>query len=1080
MLRITKLVLRGFKSFKKVDIHFNCNYMAIAGPNGSGKSNIADALRFVFGEMSLRSIRARKIRDLININSSKASVTVYLSVEDSEGKLIETIEIRRAIREDGKMLYRYNGDRTTRSQVRDLLAKHGFTLGAHNVIAQGKVQRLIDMNARERRELIEEVAGIAEYEKKKEEAMGELAKVEQKISEANVLLGEREGYLKELEKEKIAAERYLEFSKRMKDARATLLKREVTVLETNFEKNCTELAKLQQADGEAKKEIADIEEIIKGLEAEKTKLVDKLNAWSLRDKDARQLGEMRSKAETCGVLLAEKEKELTELDARIKSLTGAGTELDVQAAQAGADYSSTRAKFEQLKLTMRGASGEAAKLLIDRKIALEVDKGRHEEIISRGGEALEGSGAGGHEGKRKEFEGMKRDIIDVDKQLDDMFRQEREYAKQIPEIEKKMLSIREKLANASYPEVFKVIDELKQSNNGIYGRIAELIEFEGNYLNAIDAALGNRLNYIVVDDVDTAQETIGTIKKRCTGRVTFIPLSDISSRAGASGGSGLNPELKGSRKLIDLISFEKKYQKAMELVFGDTLLVDAATAKQNFGKHRMVTLQGELYERGFITGGTTRGAMKFADAGKLAEEEKQLQKERTDAYAALEHIRMEMGRLRKAKITAEVRMKSMEIEIDSIMGKADEAAALRKRISESTAHLAKITSELEECNGSIGKLDEQKKLDEGIVAQFNELGTRVKVLENDLAHLNEALKFNRAEQNSMKNARAKALEAMKKLEKDKETWLSEAAQLEEKLSETRKDMDKLFQQNKELEATLTLHGVKLGKFRYERELLSKKQTELSIARASCETRLVDMKTELQGITEFEEIEGSKEELSAILKQCETEMNALGQVNPKAPQLYDEKAKSVVEIREKIDKLASEKSAVLAMIQEIDEKKYDIFMNAFMAINDKFQELCTRIFSDKCHLMLDKPMRPFESGLQIKVVQPDGKERMVEMFSGGEKALMALLLIFSIQLVKPSPFYIIDEGDAALDKENSKRFAELLVQLAERSQFVVITHNDTLIAKAMAAIGVSKTSLGSKIVSLELTTAQTLTTVTRKQ
>ena len=684
MLRITKLVLRGFKSFKKVDLTFPSNYMAIAGPNGSGKSNISDALRFVFGEMSLRSIRARRIRDLINTGCHKASVTVVLTQESGE-----EIEIRRAIREDGKMLYKCNGERSTRNQVKDLLAKHGFTLGAHNIMAQGEVQKLIDMNARQKREMIEEVAGIAEYEAKKVEAMRELERVEQKISEANVLLGEREGYMKELEKEKVAAERYVEFSKRMKNSRATLLKREVKTLETNYEKTCTELAALQQEDAKLAKEQEALEKAVRAIEEEKSKVVDRLNAWSKRDGDVKQLEEMKSRAETCGILAAEKAKELQALGEKTRALAGARKELEEKLKLAKDSHAAAKSEFDKLKVGMGQGTKAEAKALIDSKISLEVEKGRLEEIISRGTEVVEKLESGGYSGKKKDHERAKADIARGEKELDSLFGRERECAKLVPELEKRMLEIREKLVSSSYPEVFKVIDELKQTDKGIYGRVAELIEYQKQHAIAIDAGLGNRLNYVVVDDLETAQETIDTIKKRCQGRVTFIPLADLGpgkAQATVAGGAGA---AKATR-LIEVVGFDPKYRKAMELAFGDTLLVEPSFARQNFGKYRMVTLQGELYEHGFLSGGNARSNLRFADAAKLQEEEKRLRAERSDAYASLEAIRIEMGKLRKSKITSEIQLKSLEIELNSLKGMEEEGQALGKRISESRGRLGEV------------------------------------------------------------------------------------------------------------------------------------------------------------------------------------------------------------------------------------------------------------------------------------------------------------------------------------------------------------------------------------------------------
>ncbi|MCX6777410.1 MAG: AAA family ATPase, partial [Candidatus Micrarchaeota archaeon] len=203
MVYIERVQLRYFKSFKSADITLANGFVCLAGPNGSGKSNICDGIRFALGETSLKTLRARKVSDLIMQGSEKAEIRLFLN----NGK---RLEVRRAIRRDGKTKYRYDGRRMTRIRVMEVLRPMGAQIGDHNVIAQGEVEQIIKMSPKERRGIIEAVSGIAEFEEKKKEAVGELAKVEQKVNDATIVMKEREGYLTELEKEKNDALRYKE------------------------------------------------------------------------------------------------------------------------------------------------------------------------------------------------------------------------------------------------------------------------------------------------------------------------------------------------------------------------------------------------------------------------------------------------------------------------------------------------------------------------------------------------------------------------------------------------------------------------------------------------------------------------------------------------------------------------------------------------------------------------------------------------------------------------------------------------------------------------------------------------------
>ena len=191
MVYITGLKFRGFKSFRRAEASFTNGYVCLAGPNGSGKSNVTDGIRFALGEGSLKALRAKKVAELVNTSCKYAEVTLFI---DGERKY----EIKRAINSEGKTLYRINGKRSTRTLVMEELRQCGMEAGSHNIIAQGQVQKIVEMSAKERRQIIDSVAGIAEFDQKKQEALGELSAVEQKITEATIVLGEREALLSQL------------------------------------------------------------------------------------------------------------------------------------------------------------------------------------------------------------------------------------------------------------------------------------------------------------------------------------------------------------------------------------------------------------------------------------------------------------------------------------------------------------------------------------------------------------------------------------------------------------------------------------------------------------------------------------------------------------------------------------------------------------------------------------------------------------------------------------------------------------------------------------------------------------------
>ncbi|NYZ76991.1 AAA family ATPase, partial [Candidatus Micrarchaeota archaeon] len=224
MLHISHLILRNFKSFKALNISIPPSFVCFAGPNGAGKSNVLDAIRFVLGETSLKSLRARKVRDLIHMGAKSAEVTVAF---DGESKY----DIKRAIREDGKVIYRLNGKRVTRSATQEALRKYNLDDSGRNIIAQGEVQRIVNMSGKERRTIIDAVAGISDFEEKKKEALRDLDVVETRVKEASIVLGERKVFLEDLGREREVALKYSEKKSLLNTSKGTLLKMEMERLD---------------------------------------------------------------------------------------------------------------------------------------------------------------------------------------------------------------------------------------------------------------------------------------------------------------------------------------------------------------------------------------------------------------------------------------------------------------------------------------------------------------------------------------------------------------------------------------------------------------------------------------------------------------------------------------------------------------------------------------------------------------------------------------------------------------------------------------------------------------------------------
>ncbi|MFH1470134.1 MAG: AAA family ATPase, partial [Candidatus Micrarchaeota archaeon] len=329
------------------------------------------------------------------------------------------------------------------------------------------------------------------------------------------------------------------------------------------------------------------------------------------------------------------------------------------------------------------------------------------------------------------------------------------------------------------------------------------------------------------------------------------------------------------------------------------------------------------------------------------------------------------------------------------------------------------------------------------------------------------------EQTNAASAKA-AKDRMTKLKKEREGITkridenqSQLAQREEMMKKASDAVQTLFKKSEELEKTIGEVAVQVGSLERSQDRANKEMQEIAVNRATFETRLTDLKAEYEKYNDVNPIEEPKEELEARIREGEQKQLDLGNVNLRAPEIYEERKRDMDEIRVKIGKLSDEKNAVMRVINEIEGKKRAVFMETFTQVNDNFKKLFKTIFArEEGFLALDQPSQPFESGLQIKV-KAEKNEKNVESMSGGEKSLITLLFVLSIHMSRPAPFYLLDEVEAALDKENSKKLALLVKELSKNTQFIMVTHNDQVLTTADVALGVTRTAEGSKIVGIQL-------------
>ncbi len=1105
MATIQRILLHNFKSFRKCDLPLGGGVIEITGPNGSGKSNIVDAIRFALGETHMKSLRAKNVRELINEKATHASVTLCFDNPKAE--------IKRTINSEGKVVYRLNGQKVRKADVENILFTFGIDTSFYNIIPQGEVQKIVEMEPKKRRELIDALAGISEYESKKSDALRELETVENRINETNLILKEREAFLAELEKEKEAAEKYLQARDIYQRCRMTLIKTNLESCRTELEQVITRQRELQIKKETLMNEILNLEKSIKEIEKQKHDAYSNTDEISAKDSLKTSLSKIETEirvTETLNHQLEENsesvKKSLAELENEIKNLQKSIDELELE-------YLEKQKHLSQLEKNINDSISsdkttatnvwdlEKTLVELNKKIDISLEKKQQltriiGELIARAKALKEETTQLDASTNRESTEGMDEVEIllkrktSVESNIKNLFEREKELNELIPEVDKKILELKEsttmmKTINKG-SSLTQVVKELKEKINGIHGLVSELIEYDEKYGEAIYAGAGNRLNYLVVESIDVAKQVIEVLKRNKIGRMTFIPLKEININETVV--KELSSEALGYLK--DFVKVNPKYRKVMEFAFGSTILVtNLESAKLLKGKARIVTLTGELLEpNGVLSGGYQKAeSINLAKLERLENELNLYLEMKKNYFLELQQIRKEMTELRRERSEIEVKIKEFEV-MNKIYTRNQEenrkkSESLKNELKKIEDEIQNKETELKLLDVEIQKHDNQKKnLEKDLLAITAEKEEKLKQ-HKEYSHLLEEKAKTTAELEAIKHrieilrstleSRLKKSHELKKqsteiessIQKNQKILRSEddqKIQLVKEISDLEERLNKKFSRYQELEKRYEELAALRGQKVIEKEKIENEFTKAEIRKSALQTKYSDLSAEIdyEQLKNFKILDLPKEELERMMHEAEKTITELqNTVNLKAPEIYAEKAKGVLESREKINKLAEEKDSVMRFINEVEEKKKEAFLSTFARVNENFRKLFSLLFKDsEGNLELDKPSSPFESGLHIKVVK-QGKKRSLDALSGGEKSTLALLFILSMHSTKSAPFYIFDEADAALDKENCKKFGQLMRELAKTTQIIVITHNDIVLKYSDKLIGVTKNHHG---------------------
>jgi chromosome segregation protein len=1131
MTRVTRLHLRGFKSFANpLDLDFTSGYNVVIGPNGSGKSNIMDALCFVLGKLSAKSMRAEKSANLIFNGGKKGSAMkeaeVSIFFDNGQQQFPHQgaapppseVKITRIIRHNGNSVYKINDEVRTRQQVLELLAAARIDPDGHNIILQGDIVSFMEMHPEERRQLIEEISGISIYEDRKQKAMGELTKVDGKLNEATIILNEREAYLRELKKDRDHALKYQELERNIKSNKATYLhlqisdkQKKIDVVDAKMQKQQEQMDKLkgtiQKLREEIQKNKGVIEQITKDIEqkSEKESVALQKEIETVRTALLKQLLVSVQDVDTTISRLEksaeEAQQKLKDLQQREKKLEG---EIQETRKKHPGGVSAEVAEVEEQLVAHEKELGALqddlqetlqTKFSVDAKIASVQERLKQYQHLEKELH-LDKTAAD----FKKTEEHLGKAFIEESScltQLKELQRQIQEKEGAVFRLQARESGLRESLSVDKAVETILSLKTDAKWSKKIFGTVSQLGHVDEQYSLALEVAAGARMKSIVVDSDETAAHCINLLKEKKSGIATFLPLNKIQSKAVKPTTSG-----KGIRgAALDLISYDKQFKDVFSFVFGGTLVVDdiAVARRIGIGKARMVTLEGDMME----TSGAMIGGHRVRQIGLHFQEKK--------ATGELKETQEELTALRKKKDLLETRKTELEertatlrrqkSELEGVLVKAKSGLegvdldALRKEEKELANHAVykehvQLQKRLDDVQKKVqdlkDKRDKARKQTTGQAPTILEKleQQRLKIREEVVQLHTEAKNIQSQIENIYLPEKEKTKQILKQQEKELQEFVKEEQHLSEQikkqsslLQEMEKKEDKfkqdykdLFHKRNKLSEEIQKGENKILDEERGQEDIQGRLHEISIERAKAlaEREALDREyEEFKGVALREHI--SFEKLKEEIKKFESMLKDIGSVNMRALEVYDDIKKEYDGLLDKVAGLQKEKDDVLQMMYEIDSKKKDTFMVTFNVLAKNFTTIFSQLSTKgEASLLLENKEEPLQGGVDILVRLVGNKFLDIKSLSGGEKTLAALAFIFAIQEHQPAAFYLLDEVDAALDKTNSDLLSKYIAKYSQKAQYILISHNDMMISEAEAIYGVSMQENGiSKVVSLKV-------------
>ena len=1173
-LYLKSIEIQGFKSFPdKTVMQFGRGVTAIVGPNGSGKSNIVDAIRWVLGEQSTKTLRGGKMEDVIFGGTARRNplgfCQVTLVMDNADGGLpveFGEVMVTRRYYRSGQSEFYINRQAVRLKDIHELFMDTGLGRDGYSVIGQGRIDEILSVKSADRREIFEEAAGITKFRYRKEESERKLDACEENLVRIRDIITELESQVGPLKEQAEKAQSFLIYRDELRVLEVNVWLDSLDKLKDSLHKAQTDYLNAERMLSARKREADELQEQSNALteelhrqDAAGEQVREELRQAENREADIRaqiavgqthirnnedniaakqqEMTQQQDQGENLEEQKRAKERRLEELKTQIISLENQLAELLLQVQQAAESARDLGDKLAALEAQAQLHQDSANQ---DRAQVAALDSGA-QEIVARG-QTIESDLAELEERLSEEkakARQLRRDIEENEDKKSSAENMLRGFALRGEARKKKVEELRQKLEQASRQseiktqrlEMLRAMEReyegfgqavrrvmqaaARRELTGIHGPVSSLIRTQDKYSVAIEIALGAALQNIVTDDEHSAKTAIGYLKSHDFGRATFLPMTAVKERRSDWKIKGSHPGFLGWAD--GLVEHDSRYDRVVRSLLAGTAVVDHIDsainmAKQNGYGFRIVTLDGQLINpSGAMTGGSLNknvGVLsRKNEIERLEEEQKKLAALMTESEQALKTATAELEKVTyESQVAQEELRRAQDALLEATAYQTQHTAlldTLRSRVGEleeerdsQDARIAQINAKKKELLAHAGAEDaaaarlrqEADKLSGGRTDEEN----RTSALTQQVSDLRVALAESRTESDSTatgiqelealissaqgelhsKEAVIQALrdrnEELRKTIAEQERiaaqYASEAAAKQERLQAVNQEKLRLEGARMKCDREYKSLQDELINLERERGRLENKKTQAEMEEDNILQKLWES-YELTRVTAQE----LKQELESLpranrrIAELRSSIKKLGPVNVNSIEEYAKVSERYEFMNAQRNDLETAKADLLKIIGDLTKNMKEIFGTEFRKINETFQQTFVEIFGGgSAYLKLEDESDLLNCGIEIKVELPGKSMRAISLLSGGEKAFVAIALYFAIIKVRPTPFCVLDEIDAALDDVNVNRYASYMRTLCQQTQFIIITHrrgtmegSDILYGVTMQEQGVTK-------------------------